>query len=150
VGVGGEAGRGVVSRASARRTDFNPASPIPIEEFGRDHWSTFGYLEVRVVDHGGVVDRRHMRCHHGRHPQFAHEGGDAVDTPTRLRGGFRIYHHDDWDCLEDLEAAGLLESGGTGLHPVYSLTDLGREVVGKLRAHKARGGTWDEFSWRPS
>lgn len=121
--------------------------PVPIEQFGHDHWSTFGYLETCVVDDGGVVDKVRLRCIHARHPYGAHRGGDATRYPTRLRGGVELAHHDDWDCLEDFEAAGLCENNGTGTYPVFALTPLGREIAGKLRAHKARGGQWREFAW---
>lgn len=122
-------------------------TPVPIEDFGHDHWSTFGYLETRIVDYGGVVDKHHLRCIHKRHPHRAHAGGDATRYPTRLRGGATLANHDDWDCLDDFEAAGLVDNAGTGMHPVFQLTDLGREVAGKLRAHKGQGGQWRDFVW---
>jgi hypothetical protein len=118
---------------------------IPIENFGHDHWSVFGYIETRVVDYGGIPAKEHLRCIHARHPFFAHRGGDASAYPTRLRGGRELADHDDWDCLDDIEAAGLIENIGTGAHPVFLLTDHGREIAGKLRGHKGQGGKWDEF-----
>jgi len=118
---------------------------INVNEFGRDHWSAFGYIETRIVDHGGVPQKNHLRCIVKRHPFFAHEGGDASRYPTRLKG--RVQEdHDDWDCLEDLEGAGLLDNVGTGVNPVYRLTDLGREVAGRLRGHKGQGGTFATFT----
>ena len=83
---------------------------IPIEDFGRDHWSTFAYIETCVVDCGGRVAKERMRCIHKRHPFFAHRGGDASAYPTRLRGGRKRNEHDDWDCLDDIEVAGLIEN----------------------------------------
>lgn len=118
---------------------------IPIEDFGRDHWSTFAYIETCVVDCGGRVAKERMRCIHKRHLFFAHRGGDASAYPTRLRGGRKRNEHDDWDCLDDIEVAGLIENIGTGLNPIFLLTDFGREVAGKLRGHKGQGGTFDEF-----
>jgi len=120
-------------------------APVPIEEFGADHWSTFGYIETRIVDHDGVPAFHHLRCLAARHPLFQHRGGDAGRYPTKLKGGRTLYDHDDWDCLDDLVAAGLLENKGTGANPVYCLTPRGEEIAGKLRAHKGRGGKWDEF-----
>ena len=120
---------------------------IPITEFGKDHWSAFAYVETRIVDHGGVVAKQHLRCIRKRHPHRAHEGGDASAYPTRLRGGRTQPDHDDWDCLDDLEEAGLLENAGTGMNPVFRLTNLGREVAGKLRGHKGQGGQFSEFFW---
>lgn len=120
---------------------------VPISDFGHDHWSTFGYVETRIVDHGGVVAKHHLRCINVRHPHRAHEGGDASEIPTRLRGDRLLSDHDDWDCLDDLETAGLLETSGTGLHPVFHLTERGREVAGKLRG---QGGQFREFFWPPA
>lgn len=119
---------------------------VAIEDFGQDHWSTFGYIETRIVDHKGVPNKLHMRCNHSRHPAFAHEGGDAVRYPTRLRGDAVKPGHDDWDCLEDCELAGLLENVGTGINPMYALTNYGRQIASFLREHKARGGSWADFS----
>jgi hypothetical protein len=118
---------------------------IPVEAFGHDHWSTFGYIETRIVDYGGIPRKEHLRCIHERHPFFAHSGGDASRYPTRLRGDQVKRHHDDWDCLDDIEAAGFIENVGTGLYRVYRLTQLGKNLAAKLRAHKADGGKWSEF-----
>jgi hypothetical protein len=124
----------------------NPQPPIPVEQWGSDHWSTFGYIETRIVDHKGVADRHHMRCDPTLHPQFAHEGCRMGPcSPTRLAGGATRDRHDDWSCLDDEEAAGLLENEGTGLHRIYRLTERGRAIADALRAHKASGGKWSAF-----
>jgi hypothetical protein len=47
-------------------------APVPMTLFGTDHWSTFGYVETRAVDHKGLLDHDHMRCHAGRHPVMLH------------------------------------------------------------------------------
>jgi hypothetical protein len=118
---------------------------VPIEDFGRDHWSTFAYIETRVVDYRGVPDKRHLRCNHARHPLFAHEGGDAAKYPTRMKLNKQLFEHDDWDCLDDLEDVGLIENVGSGVNRVYALTDLGRSAGSLLRAHKGQGGKYDDF-----
>lgn len=119
---------------------------IPVEKFGRDHWSTMLYVETRVVDHGGQPDFRHMRCDPRRHPQFAHIPWQK-DIPTRLAGNKHRPKHDDWDCVEDLIAAGLLEWNGTGMHPVFALTDEGWRVVSLLRRARAEGGSASTFKY---
>lgn len=53
--------------------------------------------------------------------------------------------HDDWDCLDDFEEAGLVNNIGTGANRVYRLTDLGRDVASRLRGHKGQGGSWANF-----
>lgn len=122
---------------------------VSIEHFGRDHWSTFAYIETRCVDHGGVPDRRRMRTDRDRHPAYVapYTPEFSQKYPTRLKSGEKT-NHDDWDCAEDLEAAGLIEIKGAGLHPVYKMTDRGNEVAGRLRSHKTKGGSIATFELR--
>lgn len=121
---------------------------IPVSEWGKDHWSTLAYIETRAVDHGGEPYKEHMRCDPDIHPQFANSTNRAFPNsryPTRLKTR-ELYGHDDWSCLEDAEEAGFIRSKGTGLFPIYELTDYGRVVVGKLRAWKASGRNYHEFT----
>jgi hypothetical protein len=115
-----------------------------LETFGQDHWSTFGYIETRIVDHRGVPDLRHMRCDKDRHPFKAHVEGPT--PPTRLRDGTELPDHDDWDCLDDLVLAGLLESTGTAVNPTFKLTDEGHRIAALLRKHKGSGGSFSTFA----
>lgn len=133
-------------RAAAwEEKEAGKGSGVGIEQFGRDHWSTFAYLETRIVDHGGIPDRAHMRCHVDRHPLLVGPAGDGSVHPTRLRGAARLAHHDDWDCCADLERAGLMINVGTALYPRYALTDRGVGVASRLRQHKASGGSFSDF-----
>jgi hypothetical protein len=122
---------------------------IEISKFGKDHWSTFAYIECRCVDNKGVPDRRHMRTDVDLHPGLA--GCDPMSYrppgkyPTRLKDG-EVAGHDDWSCAEDLEREGLIEIGGTGINPVFKMTEKGEALAAKLRAHKAAGGTFGNFS----
>lgn len=101
--------------------------PVPMALFGADHWSTFAYVETRAVDHRGQLAHDHMRCHGGRHPMMlgakhAVRGlsADGSRYPTKIKasetpdaaglyGVADLADHDDYDCLDDLVAAGLLE-----------------------------------------
>lgn len=122
---------------------------IQLEKFGRDHWSLFAYIETRCVDYGGELNKLHMRCDQDRHPAHRHAGcREGVKYPTRLKGD-EVQDHDDWDCANDLESAGLIQIGGTGLHPVFRLTKEGRRVAALLREHKANGGKFAAFSLIP-
>ena len=105
----------------------------PIAEWGRDHWSTLMYIETRVVDHRGILERQHMRCCTKRHPQFTHQA---------CRGPIA---HDDWDCVDDMVEAGLLEWHGTGIHPVFALTEKGWAMAHALRRFRAAGNSLVEF-----
>jgi len=128
---------------------------VPITAFGKDHWSTFAYIETCCVDRKGVVELVRMRTDAQRHPGLVGRvfTSDAVRRyPTQLRrddvtGRLRtLDDHDDWDCAEDLEAVGLLEWRGTGIHPVFVLTPLGRRVASQLRQHKAAGKNFCDFT----
>lgn len=56
----------------------------------------------------------------------------------------RLLGHDDWDCLNDLEAAGLLDILSTN-DGLFLLTKNGSAVVFKLRDHKVLNGTYSTF-----
>lgn len=131
-----------------RIADRDAERPVPgPATFGRDHWSTFAYIETLVVDKSGKPDIRRMRCDPKRHPLMAHQGSMfGAPSPTRLKDGVLLPDHDDWDCVDELEAAGLIEVGGTGMYPVFALTELGRGLAALLRAHKAAGGNFGDFS----
>lgn len=121
---------------------------ISIDRWGKDHWSTLAYIETRIVDHRGVPNREQMRCDPDIHPQFSNSGNASFPDsryPTRLNDGSEIAGHDDWSCLKDAEREGLLEWHGTGIHPLFTLTDLGRKVAAELREHKANGGQFRTF-----
>jgi DNA-binding PadR family transcriptional regulator len=127
--------------------------PVPIERWGKDHWSLLAYVETRIVDHGGYLDPRHLRSA----LSHTHLGTPMTGVyPTRLLGGIKLEgHNTDLDCLADLCDAGLIEGGratrrdGKGnikmLTYQYALTELGQELAGKLRAWKGNGGNYALF-----
>ena len=123
-------------RKAAKKIAAEPR--VTLAMFGKDHWSTFAYIETRIVDHGGEPQREHMRTDKDRHPFLAwcrneDEFGGAKKHPTRLKGGILLDDHDDWDCVDDCIAFGLLENVGSAVNPVYQLTDEGRRVAALLR-----------------
>lgn len=143
------AGNRKVRRANAQQA----REPEPVLAlFGKDHWSTFGYLVCIQID--GVPDRRKMRCNRGRHPLLAHAGDHAEfglglkEYPTRLKGGQELHNHDDWDCVADLEREGLVVNVGSAVNPVIQLTHRGRLVAGELAEHKQAGGQFANFTPR--
>lgn len=69
-------------------------------------------------------------------------GNDSYST--RLRNWEWAIGHDDWDCLEDLEAAGFVWIISL-INGFVRMTDLGAEVVQKLRNHKHNGGVFGNF-----
>ncbi len=131
--------------------------PVPMSLWGKDHWSMLGYAECRCVDNGGEPCKDHMRTDIDRHPGLC--GGEVrramvelgnAKYPTRLRDGLTMSDHDDWDCADDLEAAGLLEILGTGLYPVWRMTEAGTAMASKLRQHKTGGSSFSSFRPEPT
>lgn len=104
---------GYAPTAPEWRTTSEP--PIDPTRFGHDHFSMLGYIETRTVDYKGTLRHEHMRCHARRHPVMMSAKGsglgraDGSAYPTQLRGGEEVREHDDYDCVDDLIAAGLLE-----------------------------------------
>ncbi len=147
--------------------DYLPLGPALFELWGKDHWSTLSYVETRAVDYGGRLHNPHLRCIPDIHPAFAHGAGinaetpsmgsyaDSRDCPTRLKGNRRLWMHDDWSCIEDLVAHGLVEVVNVEkrdvMHPdgygeaELVLTDRGKELVRQVREFKADGGNFAEF-----
>jgi hypothetical protein len=135
---------------------------VSINEFGKDHWSLLAFIETLCVDFKGLVSdmhRRNFRVNLTRHPGYGYfpmgtDGHQWKSTyGSRLKGFFdkkdpklQLKSHDDWDCAEDFERAGLLENRGTGMNPVFKLTPLGQAVAAELRKHKQDGGKFADFN----
>src|SRR5271156_2129781 len=66
-------GRAAGTRSERRRNKMiaQEAKVVTLDMFGKDHWSTFGYLTTIAID--GHPDRRKMRCDPKRHPLLANE-----------------------------------------------------------------------------
>lgn len=131
---------------------------VPVGEWGRDHWSVLAYVETRCVDFKGVLDKDHMRTNALRHPGLvgpkismsALAKRESFQYPTRLRGDGKLQvDHDNWDCLYDLEEAGLIIDAGTGINPRAVMTPKGAKLAGELRAWKAAGGSFSTFEPSP-
>lgn len=138
---------------------------VPVEQFGKDHWSLLAYVETCCVDSStapvGTIDKRRLRCNENTHPlhavNFEATSGRVKWQPSygsRLRGYFeadeehrenlRLNDHDDWDALNDLEDAGFLEviSEANGF---VKMTTMGNMVVARIREHKSGGGNFANF-----
>jgi hypothetical protein len=136
---------------------------VKMAEFGKDHWSLLAYVETLCVESSkkgvGEISKDRMRCNPKHHPLHAVNEVRGVhwidDYSSRLAGYYpetggtdkskMVRGHDDWDCLDDLEAAKLIEvlSEANGF---VILSDLGREMAGRIRAHKTKGGSFSNFS----
>ncbi len=120
---------------------------MKLEEFGKDHWSTFAYAETCCVDSKGRLDSSRLRINGNKHPLMG--GNGTAWNPiygTRAKDGkIPCPDHDDWDCLEELEREDLIEIVGTMINPVVKLTGKGIIVAGDLRRHKANGEQFATF-----
>lgn len=121
--------------------------PVPIKFWGKDHWSTLVYVETCVVDGQGELSPQRMRCDSKRHPEKVYGLRDLPpgEYPTMLFGGVLLDDHDDWDCLKDMEAEGLLEIAWA--INVVALTDRGFAAAHALRKHRVRTGGYKDFVW---
>jgi hypothetical protein len=108
--------------------DARNENPVQIRRWGKDHWTTFAYVETRWVDHRGMLSHDQMRCDRQRHPMFYSAkrrpilfgtDADGAKYPTRLKtetraadgrwGMVELTGHDDYDCLDDAIREGLVE-----------------------------------------
>ena len=121
--------------------------PVTIDRWGKDHWSTLAYAFTCWAN-SAPLDPERMRCDPTLHPLHANRAnGDCSGPPypTRLKGGDTLTPHDDWSCMDDAEAEGLVELHGTGLHRRYRFTLRGEAVMRALLDHKATGGGFATF-----
>lgn len=136
---------------------------INIERFGKDHWSLLSYVEYICVNGCkgvGCIQRNKMRCNTSKHPLLS-TGIDWRDSySTRLSGffeypfnadlekscatGFQVLGHDDWDCLDDLNDAGLIEIISL-TNCFVKMTEKGLDVSSKLTYHRTKGGNLSNF-----
>lgn len=140
---------------------------IPMDLWGKDHWSLLGYLDCRCTDNNGTINGAHMRHNPAKRPMvvgsdtgrlsaMAMGVGWKPEYGTRLAGYFdapkeerhlhQLPDHDDIDCLEDLEEAGVIKNIGSALNPLIRFTQFGHAVANKLREHKRDGGNFAEFA----
>lgn len=142
---------------------------IPVDLFGRDHWSTLAYAETVMVDVGGFQIGADARMRHCRRnfrvmrqmcpkPRRIKSTGammmvmDHDKHGTRLSDGQVIAGHDDWHCIQDMAEAGFFMASGELITAeqcepgvILHLSPLGREFSEELRAHKAGGGSFSDF-----
>lgn len=130
---------------------------IPVEHWGKDHWSTLAYIETIAVDTPVEVrfdgrmrqKRRHFRILHEETKSRCRGVPMDPKYTTRLKGDRTTERHDDWDCVSDAICAGFLEHGENDgeLEPngVLKFTPLGDQVIEALRRHKKGGGVFHAF-----
>lgn len=117
---------------------------VPIEQWGKDHWSTFAYMMACVTTKGGKIDQRKMRCDPELHFGLAHLF-ERECHPTRLRDGSELHNHDDWSCLEDIEEYKLLSHIGTGINPgIVSALEPAWPIAKWMWEQEKNGKRWSD------
>lgn len=125
---------------------------VPMELWGKDHWSTLAYLETVQVDHKMLMmhsdarmrqNRRHFRILGARRPALPMQR----EHGSRLNDGSYVPGHDDWNCVQDMAHAGLLSINSDDLGPgvVFTLVARGLALAHELRIYKANGGNFQTF-----
>lgn len=137
---------------------------VPMSMWNKDHWSVLAYIETVMVECGGFqvgLDGR-MRtnedhydilydfCRRPKRPTYVSSNSAIImkiEHGTRINGGTIIEDHDDWMCLMDIAAEGLLDLSPSDIVPgvFVHLSAFGEEAVAALRQHKARGGSFGSF-----
>jgi hypothetical protein len=143
---------------------------VPMNLWGKDHWTTLAYIETVMVDTGGFQIGRDSRMRANRRnfrvmaeqcpdPKRVSQGQgrlavvmDRDAHATRLNDGTTISNHDDWCCVQDMAEVGLFTLRQDQIEPgeILHLSSLGREVITKLREHKAVGGKFADFRFNPT
>jgi len=136
---------------------------VPVEKFGKDHWSLLAYVECRCVDHRNTLEHDHLRTNPDRNPDLGYRrnafGGKhwKDEYSTRLKtfpwksedekeqAKHRVSGHDDWDCLDDLERAGFVQVLSY-VNGSVEITEAGLAMAAHIRAHKAKGGWFSNFT----
>ena len=127
----------------------------PMEQWGKDHWSTFAYIHNRCVNSTnngvGIPEPKHIQCNLNRHPGLIYSM--FGDTRSGEKYGIRLkdrelpgLDYDEWDCIEDIVNEGLLKDVGTGINPAFKMTDFGNHVISILLKHKTKGGYFSDFN----
>ena len=135
---------------------------IPMDRWGKDHWTTLLYLETVCVDRHGKIEPEKMRTsrRNWRLAGMVHGQANIMPKdkyPTRLKpvqaerakydrvdliGG-----HDDWECMHDMADLGLLtfkvedeRNSNYPLQVTVQMTPLGREKVAETRERREATG----------
>lgn len=161
--------------STAKKSKITLDQYVPVNLFGKDHWSTLAYIETVMTDLGGFQvgfdprmrqNRRSYRvmteqCPKPRRATMANAmqwGGWDNKYSTVLKDKTMIENHDDWACVQDMAEAGFLEVFDTTKKRTATAADcepgtllhlspLGRATSNKLREHKAGGGTFSNFEY---
>lgn len=135
---------------------------VPIDKWGKDHWSTLAYIETVMVESAGFQvgfdgrmrqKRRHFRimqeeCPRPKRPRRCNQGIPmSPEQGSRLNDGTSIEGHDDWDCVQDMAVEGLFTVDVDDIQPgvILKFSEKGWDLIHKLREHKGQGKNFASF-----
>lgn len=134
---------------------------VPMADWGKDHYSLLAYVETLCVEGRagvGTLDWARCRVNEKNYPLLKRTSSPwKPEYGTRLSGFFgngagdrtdpkrRLGQHDDVNCLDDLADEGLVEILSL-MNGFVKITNKGREIAGRLRAHKSKGGYFADFN----
>lgn len=150
--------------ARGREPNHKIRMTVAITRFGSAHWSVLQHVGACARTQPPYrLDRTWMRCNEQRHPDLSPPRkrpwepalGTMLAGYDRFRGdareaaeaGCQILDHDDWDCLDDLCRAELVEM--LPQHGHARLTQAGQALCEAIAGHLAAGGSIAEFRWPP-
>ena len=136
---------------------------IPIEYWGRDHWSLLAYIGSVMIEVAGFQvgfdermrqNRRNYRvmmeeCKKPKRISRIAPSGIVgcmwkPEYTSRLNNGISE-NHDDWSCVQDMVHFGILK-GKCQPNEILHFTRKGRSLYNKLIKHKQTGGQFSNFS----
>lgn len=144
-------------------TDEYKDSFIPMDLWGKDHWSLLAYISCVMEEFAGFQvgfdgrmrqNRRNFRIMKEQAPvpkRVNNCMGIVMkeDYSTRLKNGVVARDHDDWCCVQDMATAGLFQETVEKVEPnkILHFSDKGIQISNALRVHKMRGGVFSNFTW---
>ena len=127
---------------------------FPMKFWGKDHWSLLAYLFTVAVDNKSEVNYNKLRINNNKRPPIGRFFTSWQDSySTRLSGywhngvanpNLQIIGHDDVDCMQDMEAEGVIVCG-TYTSGIFRLTDKGIALANELMTYKVKGGNFADF-----
>lgn len=124
---------------------------IPMSNWGKDHWSTLAFIETVMVENGFFPFKGDARMRSNRRHFRLMPSDFGIVMPreqgSRLKDGTNAENHDDWCCIQDMAAEGLLdkpqEDLDVGVRVKFS--DKGMRIAQQLRTHKMNKGSFGNF-----
>ena len=144
--------------------NFAADSLIPLEFWGKHHWSTLAYVDSVMTDCAGFEvgadarmksNRRNFRVMLELNPLPKRAGrrlvGGCVMRPqhTSVLKEATSQNHDDWCCIQDMAAEGLfrlIREDHVEPGAILCWSDRGQVLANALRAHKQAAGSFADFN----